>query len=104
MCCEINIAKSISLIIGVNVQEWFISRTVPNNKPYVLTYFRYSSKYGFVQNFLLTSLYRVPSNWTQRTEENKSQCIETLSSDLVISGMRVLLSSPTHHQKPSNGE
>ena len=51
MCCEINIANSISLRIGVHVQEWFLSPTVSNSKPYVHTYFRYSSKYGCVQNF-----------------------------------------------------
>ena len=51
MCCEINIANSISLRIGLHVQEWFLSPTVPNNKPYVHTYFRYSSKYCCVQNF-----------------------------------------------------
>ena len=33
MCCEINIVGSISLKIGVNVHEWFLSPLVPHNKP-----------------------------------------------------------------------
>ena len=42
--------SSISLKIGVNVQEWFLSPTVPNNKPYVHTHVRYLSKHCCVQN------------------------------------------------------
>ena len=57
MCCEINIVYSISLTIGVNVQEWFLSPTVPNNKPYVHAYFRYLSKHCCVQNFFWLVLY-----------------------------------------------
>ena len=45
------IVRSISLTIGVDVQEWFLSPTVPNNKPYVHAYFRYLSKHCCVQNF-----------------------------------------------------
>ena len=40
-----------SLAIGVNVHEWFLSPTVPNNKPYVHAYFRYLSKHCCMQNF-----------------------------------------------------
>ena len=56
MCCEIDIVRAISLTIGVNVQKWLLSPTVPKNKPYVHAYFRYLSKHCCVQNLFLTSL------------------------------------------------
>ena len=58
LCCEIKIGRSISLTIGVNVHEWVLSPTVPNNKPYVHAYFRYLSKTLLCAELVLTSLSR----------------------------------------------
>ena len=61
MCCKINIVHSISLTIGVNVQKWFLSPTVPKNKPYVHAYFRYVSKHICINKIINIYIFRFKS-------------------------------------------
>ena len=91
MCSEIYIVHSILLPIGVNVQEWFLSPTVPNNKPYVHAYFRYLSKHCCVQNFfLLVYIYMGNLNGYHMIECSNIS-IHTCSAPTVLMGRHLYI-------------